>query len=76
MYYMGAIRKVTFIHFRQLMFVKDGASQFQNFCVDFHQFQRYSLQADLVRLCYHKICIGWAPKMLTGAHRTLRMALA
>jgi hypothetical protein len=29
-----------------------------------------------VRLGYHKFCAEWVPKMLTGAHKTLRMASA
>jgi hypothetical protein len=29
-----------------------------------------------VRLGYHKFCTRWVPKMLTGAHKTQRMALA
>jgi hypothetical protein len=44
--------------------VKDGASQFQNFRVNFHS----SLHD------HHRLCARWVPKMLTGAHKTQRMA--
>jgi hypothetical protein len=30
----------------------------------------------IVRLGYHKFCTRWVPKMLTGAHKTQRMASA
>jgi hypothetical protein len=40
--------------------VKDDASQFQNFHVK----------------GYHKFCAIWVPKMLTGEHKTQRMASA
>jgi hypothetical protein len=30
----------------------------------------------IVRLGYHKFCARWVPKMLTGAHKMQRMALA
>jgi hypothetical protein len=29
-----------------------------------------------VRLCYHKLCARWVSKMLTGVHKTQRMASA
>jgi hypothetical protein len=57
--------------------VKDGASQFRNFHVNFHKCHALlSKRITIVRLGYHKFCARWVPKMLTGAHEMLRMALA
>jgi hypothetical protein len=56
--------------------VKDGASRFQNFHVNFHKFQALFSTRFIVRLDYHKLCARCVPKMLTGVHKTQRMALA
>jgi hypothetical protein len=53
-------------------FVKDGASQFQNFRVNFHN--HYEIIT--VRQGYHKFCSKWVPKMLTRVHKTQRMSSA
>jgi hypothetical protein len=57
-------------------FVKDGASQFQNFPYKSSQISRTVLYEIItVRLSYHhKLCARWVLKMLTGAHKTQRMA--
>jgi hypothetical protein len=41
----------------------------------FRTFVHCSLQ-DYHRVGYHKFCANWVPKMLTGAHKTQRMASA
>jgi hypothetical protein len=58
--------------------VKDGASQFQNFPFKSSQISRTVLHEIIpVRLGYdRKFCARWVPKMLTGAHKTQRMASA
>jgi hypothetical protein len=56
-------------------FVKDGTSQFQNFHVNFHKFHALlSVKLSQARLCYHKFCATWVPKMFMGAHKTQGMA--
>jgi hypothetical protein len=59
-------------------FVKDNASQFQNFSCEFPQVScTVSYEIIKIRLGYHhKFCARWVPKMLTGVHKTQRMALA
>jgi hypothetical protein len=51
-------------------------SQFQNFHVNFHNFHALFSTRLSVRLGHHKFCARWVPKMLTGAHKTQRMASA
>jgi hypothetical protein len=53
--------------------VKDSASQFQKFRVNFHKLHA---QFSTVRLGYYKFWARWVLKMLTGAHKTQRMASA
>jgi hypothetical protein len=55
--------------------VKDGASQFQNFCVNFHKFYALSsMRLSQVRLS--EVLARWVPKILTGAHKMQRLASA
>jgi hypothetical protein len=55
-------------------FLKDGASQFQNFRVNLHRFLLSVLYEIItVRLGYHnKFCARWGRKIVTGAHITQR----
>jgi hypothetical protein len=56
-------------------FVKDSGLQFQNFRVNFHKFSHTLLYEIItVRLGCHKFYARLVPKMLTGAHKTQRMA--
>jgi hypothetical protein len=55
-------------------FVKDGASKFQNFHVNFHKF--HALFSTRLSLLGYAVCVRWVPKMLTGVHNTQRMASA
>jgi hypothetical protein len=56
-------------------FLKDDASQFQDFLCEFPQISRTVLYKIItIRLGYHKFCTRWVPKMLTGVHKTQRMA--
>jgi hypothetical protein len=55
--------------------VKDGASQFQNFRVNFHKFHAVLYEIIIVRLGYRKLWARWISKMLTGADKTQRIAL-
>jgi hypothetical protein len=49
-------------------FVKDGTSQFQNFCVNFHKFHAlFSMRLSQARLS--EVLEGWVSKMLTGVHK-------
>jgi hypothetical protein len=57
--------------------VKDGASQFQKFHVNFYKFHMlFSMRFITVRLGDHKFCARLVLKMLTGAHKMQRMAPA
>jgi hypothetical protein len=57
--------------------LKDGASQFQNFQVNFHKISRIVLYGIItVRVDYHEFCTRWVPKLLAGGHETQRMASA
>jgi hypothetical protein len=57
--------------------VKDGASQCQNFYINFHIFCAHCpLWDHHSRLGYHKFCARWISEILTGVHKTQRMALA
>jgi hypothetical protein len=56
-------------------FVKDGALQFQKFCVNFAQF--YALVSmRLFRLGCLKFCAQSVLRMFTGVHKMQRMVLA
>jgi hypothetical protein len=60
-------------------FVKDGASQLQNFCVNFHKFHAlFCIKIITFRLgCHHKLCARWIlAKMFTGVHKMQRIALS
>jgi hypothetical protein len=58
-------------------FVKDGAGQFQNFCVNFHKFRAlFSAKLSLLGWTFWKFCARWVRKMLTGVHKMQRMASA
>jgi hypothetical protein len=58
--------------------VKDGASKFQNFHVNFNKFHAWTVLHEIitVRLSYHNFCARWVPKMLTDAHKRQRIASA
>jgi hypothetical protein len=59
--------------------VKEGASQFENFRVNFHKFQAlFSMWfvSITVKLGYHKFSATWVPKMLMGANKMQRMSSA
>jgi hypothetical protein len=56
---------------------KDGRFTIPELSCEFPQISHTLLYEIItVRLGYHKICARWAPKMLTGAHKTQRMASA
>jgi hypothetical protein len=57
-------------------FVKDATSQFQSFHANFHKFHALSSIRLSVMTGHHKFCTLWILKMLTGVHKTQRMALA
>jgi hypothetical protein len=50
-------------------FVKDGASQFQNFHVNIHKLHALLCKIITVRRSYHEFCARWLPEMLTGGHK-------
>jgi hypothetical protein len=51
-------------------FVKDGASQFQNFRVNFHKFHAVIYEIITASLSYYKFTARFVPKMITVAHKT------
>jgi hypothetical protein len=66
---------VTHLLKKQEYEVKDGASQFQNFYVNFHKF-RALLSMRLSQARPSEILCKMASKMLKGAHKTQRMTAA
>jgi hypothetical protein len=57
-------------------FVKDGTSQFQNFCVNPQISCTVLYDIITLKMGYHNFCARWVPKMLTDAHKTQRMTSA
>jgi hypothetical protein len=57
-------------------FVKAGASQVQNFYVNFHKFHALLCVITIVRVSYHKFWARWVLKMLMDMHKTQRTASA